>query len=133
MKILIVYAMGFNLVIGQVDFESRRADPAFLSIPHEQARAIEAGTLSADVVAEQKKLKAADLLILQFPIWWFGMPAIMKGWAERAFVRGFAYSSGLKYEAGMFRGKLAMVSTTTGTSADTYAPDGIDSDVLSVL
>jgi NAD(P)H dehydrogenase (quinone) len=61
----------------------------------------------------------ADLLILQFPIWWFGMPAILKGWADWVLARGFAYVAGRKYDTGMFRGKTAMVAATTGTSADT--------------
>lgn len=67
------------------------------------------------------------------PTWWFGMPAILKGWADRVFARGFAYLSGRKYDTGMFKGKLAMIAATTGTSADTYAPDGIDGDILTVL
>lgn len=86
-----LYAMGFNPVTGPADFQGERADPAFLSIATEQARAFETGTLAADIVAEQEKVRRADLLILQFPIWWFGMPAIMKGWADRVFARGFAY------------------------------------------
>ena len=49
------------------------------------------------------------------------------------FARGFAYIAGRKYDTGMFRGKTAMVSATTGTSADTYSPDGVDGDILSVL
>jgi NAD(P)H dehydrogenase (quinone) len=85
-------------------------------------------------VAEQEKLSRADLVILQYPMWWwFGMPAILKGWADRVFTRGFAYLPGRKYDTGMFRGKRAMVSVTTGTSADTYAPDGIDGDILDIL
>jgi len=128
-----LYAMGFDPVTGPGDFEGERADPEFLSIPREQTHAFETHTLSVDIAAEQKKLASADFLLLQFPIWWFGMPAIMKGWADRVFARGFAYMPGRKYDTGMFRGKLAMVSATTGTSADTYAPDGIDGDMLSVL
>ena len=53
------------------------------------------------------------------------MPAIMKGWADRVFARGFAYAAGRKYDTGLLRGKTAMAATT-GTSAETYAPDGID-------
>ncbi|ALN71917.1 NAD(P)H-dependent oxidoreductase [Aureimonas sp. AU20] len=128
-----LYAMGFDPVTGPDDFIGERADPEFLSIPREQTRAIETETLAPNIVAEQEKLAAADLLILQFPVWWFGMPAIMKGWADRVFARGFAYLPGRKYDTGMFKGKLALVSATTGTSADTYAPDGIDGDILSVF
>ncbi|KHJ53716.1 NADPH quinone oxidoreductase [Aureimonas altamirensis] len=128
-----LYAAGFDPVAGLGDFTGTRVDPGYLSLPREQAAAFEAGTLSYDLMAEQAKLAAADLLILQFPIWWFGMPAILKGWADRVFARGFAYAAGRKYDTGMFRGKLALVSATTGTAADTYAPDGIDGDILSVL
>jgi NAD(P)H dehydrogenase (quinone) len=128
-----LYAMSFLAVVGRDDFHGERADPAFLSIPKEQTKAYQDGTLAPDIVLEQEKLKHADLLILQFPIWWFGMPAILKGWADRVLARGFAYMPGRKYDTGLFRGKLAMVSATTGTSADTYAPDGIDGDILAVL
>ncbi len=128
-----LYAMRFNAVVGADDFEGERADAGFLSIATEQTKAFETGTLKADIVAEQEKLLQAELVIFQFPVWWFGMPAIMKGWADRVFARGFAYMPGRKYDTGMFRGKTAMVAATTGTSADTYAPDGIDGDILTVL
>ena len=128
-----LYAMRFNPVVGEQDFLGERANPEFLSIAAEQTKALQSHTLAPDIVAEQYKLARADLLILQFPIWWFGMPAIMKGWADRVFARGFAYIAGRKYDTGMFKGKTAMISATTGTSADTYAPDGIDGDIHSVL
>ena len=128
-----LYAMGFNPVAGPGDLDGERVDPEFFSLQKEQTHAFEAGTLSPDIRAEMEKLRRADVLILQFPVWWFGMPAILKGWADRVFARGFAYMPGRKYDTGMFKGKLAMVAATTGTSADTYAPDGIDGDVLPVL
>ncbi|AOO81448.1 NAD(P)H-dependent oxidoreductase [Bosea vaviloviae] len=128
-----LYAMNFNAVTGPSDFTGERSDPSRLSIAREQTHAMETGNIAGDIAAEQAKLQRADLLILQFPVWWFGMPAILKGWADRVFARGFAYMPGRKYDTGMFAGKLAMVCATTGTSADTYAPDGIDGDILSVL
>lgn len=69
-----LYAMDFQPATGPQDFKGARADPDFLSIPREQAYALETVSLSKDIVAEQEKLAAADLLILQFPVWWFGMP-----------------------------------------------------------
>lgn len=128
-----LYAMGFDPVAGRGDIEGELLDPAFFSLPKEQTHACETGTLAPDIAAEMEKLERADFVIFQFPVWWFGMPAIMKGWADRVFVRGFAYLPGRKYDTGMFKGKLAMVAATTGTSADTYAPDGIDGDILAVL
>ena len=128
-----LYAMGFNPVAGPGDISGERNDADFFSLPREQTAAYEAGALSADIGAEIDKLKRADFVLFQFPVWWFGMPAILKGWADRVFARGFAYLPGRKYDTGMFRGKLAMMAATTGTSADTYAPDGIDGDILTVL
>lgn len=128
-----LYAMGFDAVTGAFDFTGERSDPTRLSIAREQTHAMETGTIAGDIAAEQAKLVRADLVILQFPIWWFGMPAVLKGWADRVFARGFAYLPGRKYDTGMFKGKLAMVAATTGTSAETYAPDGIDGDILAVL
>lgn len=128
-----LYALNFKAAVDAHDFTAGRADAGFLSVAAEQTKAVVSGTQAADVVAEQDKVRHADLLILQFPLWWYGMPAILKGWVDRVFARGFAYAAGRKHDTGMFRGKTAMVATTTGTSADTYAPDGIDGDMLSVL
>lgn len=50
----------------------------------------EAGKLSGDIRREQDKLPRADTLVVQFPLWWFGPPAILKGWFDRLFVQGFA-------------------------------------------
>ena len=49
------------------DFQGKRADPDFLSVATEQTRAYQTGTLASDIVAEQKKVERADLIILQFP------------------------------------------------------------------
>jgi NAD(P)H dehydrogenase (quinone) len=112
---------------------SFRTDPDYLRIDREQTAAHERTSVASDIAAEQDKVVAADLLILQFPLWWFGPPAILKGWFDRVFARGFAYLPGRKYDTGMMRGKRAMISLTTGTSADTYAPDGIDGPLLNIL
>lgn len=128
-----LYSMGWNAIASPNDMTAPPSDPSRFSLAREQTVAMENGTISQDIAVEQAKLSKADLVIFQFPIWWFGMPAIMKGWADRVFARGFAYHTGRKYDTGMFKGKRAMIAATTGTSADTYAPDGIDGDILAVL
>ncbi|XGU21860.1 NAD(P)H-dependent oxidoreductase [Rhodococcus sp. 3Y1] len=45
----------------------------------------------ADVVAEQDRIDRADDLILVFPMYWWSMPALLKGWIDRVFVSGWAY------------------------------------------
>ena len=127
-----LYAMGFKAVAAADDFVDR-ADAERFRLDHEQAHAQATGALAPDVAAEQEKVRAAELLVLQFPMWWFGMPAILKGWVDRVFARGFAYSPGRKYDTGLLAGRTALVSVTTGTSAATYAPDGIDGSLLDIL
>lgn len=128
-----LYAMGFHPVAGPGDIRGERKDPSFFSLQSEQTAAFEGGTLAPDIAEEVQKLKQADLVILQFPVWWFGMPAILKGWADRIFLRGFAYMPGRRFDAGLFKGKLAMVATTAGTSVDPYAPDGLFGDMATFL
>src|SRR3546814_6853893 len=68
---------------------SERFDPA-----RDSQRAFDNGTQRADIAREQDKLLWADAVILQFPMWWFSMPAILKGWVERVYAYGFAYGVG---------------------------------------
>ena len=74
-----LYAMGWKAVYDAADYP-RRADAERLSFIQESGHAYTHGLQTDDVVAEQEKVLAADLVILQFPLWWFGMPAILKGW-----------------------------------------------------
>lgn len=127
-----LYRMGWFAVLGNGDFEARE-NPEYLDLSREQEHASVVGTHSADVRAEQAKVAAADLVLFHFPVWWFSMPAILKGWIDRVFSRGFAYSSGHKYGSGHFKGKKAMLCLTTGTASTLYEPNGIDGDLHHVL
>lgn len=127
-----LYAMGFKAVPDADDFVVR-LDPHRLDVDLEQEFQFERGSCPEDIAAEQAKVEWCDLLIFQFPIWWFSMPAILKGWVERVMTRGFAYGGGRKHAKGVFQGRKAMVCCTTGTAADTYAPDGIEGDILGLL
>jgi NAD(P)H dehydrogenase (quinone) len=128
-----LYAMAWNPVAGPGDVTGTREDPDVFRLDREQTHAHEAGTVAPEIVAEQEKVSWADLLLLQYPMWWFGPPAILKGWFDRVFTRGFGYLPGRKYDTGLMHGKTAMVAVTTGTSADTYAPDGVDGALLDVM
>jgi NAD(P)H dehydrogenase (quinone) len=73
----------------------------------------ERNLFSQDIMTEQKKLLEADLIVLQFPIWWGSYPAILKGWIERVFTYGFAYGSAFNLE-----NKSVLLSVTTGGAKD---------------
>lgn len=128
-----LYAMNWSPALGAADFDGPRANADYLDLPREQEHAFAQRTHCAAVKAEHSKVAWADLVIFQFPVWWFSMPAILKGWVDRVFSRGFAYSAGRKYESGHFKGKRAMLCITTGTAATLYEPAGIDGDLHHVL
>ncbi|NMV40780.1 NAD(P)H-dependent oxidoreductase [Ralstonia insidiosa] len=103
--------------------------------------AFENGLQTADIAAEQAKLRWADAVILQFPLWWFSMPAILKGWVERVYAYGFAYGVGEhsdthwgdRYGEGTLAGKRAMLIVTTGGWESHYGPRGINGPIDDVL
>jgi NAD(P)H dehydrogenase (quinone) len=127
-----LYAMQFNPVGGKHDFTAL-AEPGYFKYGVEQTKASEAKTFAADVAAEHEKLLRADFLIFQFPLWWFGLPAILKGWVDRVFAAGLTYGGGRWYSNGVFKGKRAMLSLTTGGGPTIYSPRGLNGDMDSLL
>lgn len=128
-----LYRLGWKAALDADDLPGTRLDPGFLDVSKEQERVSAAGLTPADIRAEQEKVTWSDLVIFQFPMWWFGMPAVLKGWVDRTMARGFAYGAGRKYDTGMLRGRRAMVCATTGTASSLYEPDGIDGDINHIL
>nr|WMC98653.1 NAD(P)H-dependent oxidoreductase [Aminobacter aminovorans] len=49
---------------------------------------------AADVAAEQARIDRADTLVLVYPVYWWSMPALLKGWIDRVFANGWAYDEG---------------------------------------
>ncbi|MGH3437006.1 MAG: NAD(P)H-dependent oxidoreductase [Sciscionella sp.] len=133
-----LYAMGWKPVVDSADFPQRAGDR--LIVTSASKYAYTSGTLSADISVEQAKLEWADTVIVQFPLWWMGVPAILKGWFDRVFVKGFAYGvkeppSGrtLRYGDGGLAGKRAMVIVTVGAPEVTIGPRGIHGDMDNIL
>lgn len=120
-----LYAMNFNPVTSPADFRERPLGER-LDYYAEQKRAYKGDYLSGDIMTEIGKLAWCDLLILQFPLYWFSMPAILKGWIDRVFVPGFAYGGGAWYEKGLLAGKRAMVTATMAAFPQMMAADGIN-------
>jgi NAD(P)H dehydrogenase (quinone) len=135
-----LYAMGWKANLDADDFPQRDATQPF-SPAADSKRAFTEGAQTADVAAEQDKLRRADLVIFQFPLWWFSMPAIMKGWFERIYAYGFAYGVGEhsetrwgeRYGEGVFAGKRAMLVVTTGGWAEHYSERGINGPIDDLL
>ena len=127
-----LYRMKFKAVADGEDFLERR-DKSYLKRQQEEKAAMELGTLAHDIVLEQEKLKAADLVILQFPLWWFGLPAMLKGWVDRVMTMGFAYGAGRRYDQGGLKGRRAMLALTTGGPEASYTERGINGPMERIL
>ncbi|MGV8995601.1 MAG: NAD(P)H-dependent oxidoreductase [Parvibaculaceae bacterium] len=120
-----LHAMNFDPVVRYSDFKDIGGGDV-VSYYDEQKRAYEAGRLADDIAAEIEKIKWCDLLILQFPLYWFSVPAILKGWIDRVLVPGFAFGGGKWYEKGGLVGKRAMLATTMAAYPQMIAANGIN-------
>ena len=110
-----------------------RDDRAVFSPLGEQRRAFETNMLPQDVQREIARLERADLVVFQFPIWWHGQPAILKGWFDRVFVSGGLYTSAMRYDHGYFRGKKAVCSVTTGAPEIAFGPGSRGGEIERIL
>ena len=110
-----------------------RTDETFFSALAEQRHAHEAAGFPADIRREIDRLEQADLVILQFPLWWHGPPAMLKGWFDRVFVNGGLYTSTMRYDRGYFRGKRVICSVTTGAPASAFGPGARGGDIDHLL
>ncbi|WP_417803901.1 NAD(P)H-dependent oxidoreductase [Thalassospira lucentensis] len=135
-----LYAMGWKAVADEQDFTDQR-DPDRLIYVAESRNAYAEGTQTPDIAAEQEKLLWADAVLLSFPLWWFGMPAILKGWFDRVFAFGFGYGVGVhggerwgdRYGEGTLLGRRAMVIVPIGGRALHYSDRGVNGSLDDIL
>jgi len=122
-----LYAMNFDPCEAERHY-SERSDSTIFHAQTEQRFNANNGTTPTDVNDEADKLLNADVLVVHFPLWWFGAPAILKGWMDRVFVYGKVYRSQMRYDSGICRGKKMIACITTGASADSCSFDGREGD-----
>jgi NAD(P)H dehydrogenase (quinone) len=91
------------------------------------------GRVPSEILTEQEYIKKATTIIFIHPIWWFNMPAILKGYIDRVFSRGFAYQivdGGLK---GQLVDKKVMIFNTTGGTQEDYAKFGYENAIKTAI
>ncbi len=84
------------------------------------------GQVSEDVKQEQDFISWADHITFIYPIWWTGMPAIMKGYIDRVMSYGFAYRYDQGVQKGLLTDKQAVIINTHGKSRAEYERTGMD-------
>jgi NAD(P)H dehydrogenase (quinone) len=132
-----LYAMNWKAVADASDFPSRDNSKPF-NYMFASGEAYLGGTQAADIAAEQEKLLWADAVVFQFPVWWYGLPAILKGWIERVFAYRFAYGyktgdNAYRFGEGILAGRRALVSVTAGGPEADYGPRGINGPLDQLL
>lgn len=98
-KVKDLYAMNWNPVLSQKDFEGYHS-----------------GNLPEDIKLEQTDVAWADLVIMVAPVWWYSIPAILKGYIDRVFSLGFAYRYTATGPLGLLKGKKGLFITTSGAN-----------------
>ncbi len=126
-----LYAMGFDPVSDRRNFTTV-ADPRRLRQQDEEALARTSDGFAPELQAEMDKVAWCDVLILQFPIWWLSLPAILKGWIDRVFAVGRAYGGGRSFDSGRFLGKR-MCSLTVGGLGEAYSEAGAYGPIDQIL
>jgi NAD(P)H dehydrogenase (quinone) len=82
--------------------------------------------VSADVALEQEFISWADFITFMHPIWWTGLPAILKGYIDRVFSYGFAYRYDQGVQKGLLTRKQVVIINTHGKSQAEYQEIGMD-------
>jgi NAD(P)H dehydrogenase (quinone) len=131
-SMLDLYALDFDPRYSRANFTSVK-DPDYFYPQIEEVHATEVDGFSSALEIHMRKLEACDLMIWQFPLWWFGLPGILKGWVDRVFAMGRFYGGSRKYKTGLKHGKRALLSLTTGGPRAAYEKDGSNGDIDAIL
>ena len=88
-----LYAMGFNPVGDANDF-TELANNDYFKYQKEQLNASQNNLFSPEIQVKIDKLVQCDIIIFNFPLWWFGLPAILKGWVDIVLAMGVVFGGG---------------------------------------
>ncbi len=105
------------------DLAAEAFDPRFTQ--NDIAVHLKEAALSEDIVSEQARIDRADALVLVYPVYWWSMPGLLKGWIDRVFTNGWAYDEGpdakLVKKLGHLQVHLVAIG---GAGVHTYARHG---------
>jgi NAD(P)H dehydrogenase (quinone) len=119
-EVLDLYAMKFNPVLSYEElYQSEKYHPEKHGHEHTVQHESDAHKHHSDKILDevkrlQEKISHSNELIFIYPIWWNGMPAILKGFIDRVFNSGFAYKYVNGMPAGLLKGKIAKVFVSSG-------------------
>lgn len=118
-----LYGQGFSAVAQKWDFVTTSGEHFNYMLEQKHAARLDLA-FSPDILGEIQKLQAAEIIIFATPIWWFSVPAILKGWFDRVLAMGVAWDKDKIYEQGLLRGKQAMLMAVGNDPAEYYDVKG---------
>lgn len=118
-----LYAQGFSAVAQKWDFVTTTGKHFNYMLEQKHAAELDM-SFAPDIVGELQKLAEAELLLVVAPLWWFSVPALLKGWFDRVLAKGVVWDEGRTYQDGLLRGKQAMLAVCAGDPADDYRDQG---------
>jgi NAD(P)H dehydrogenase (quinone) len=127
-----LYAESFDPVAGRHDFVTS-ADVERFHYQSEQRHAALHQGFAPELMREHRRIAESDAFVFTFPLWWGGVPAILKGWFDRVLAYGFAYEDGCRYDTGFFRGRAAILGMSTGGTTRRFSEDGTYGSIQQVL
>ncbi len=101
------------------DLAAEGFDPRWTVGDHEAYHEARPG--DAGVLAEQARVERAEHLVIAFPVYWWSMPALLKGWVDRVFITGWAFSA---EERGMLGGLTGHLLPVAGVDAARFDRHG---------
>lgn len=104
-----LYALNFNPVLSA----------------SELVNSFKGGEVPEDVRIEQEHLAWAEAVVLVYPLWWAGMPAILRGYLDRIFSYGFAYTATDAGIVGLLGNKRIIMVNTIGAAEEVYQKNGM--------
>ena len=131
-----LYAMKWKPTVDADDYPDHHDPARRLHVMADSEQATLEGRLAPDIAAEQEKIRWSDAVVFQFPMWWFGPPAILKGWIDRVFTSGFAYGPEVPPpygEGSLGDGRRALLSVTLGARETSFSDRGIHGRLTDVL
>jgi NAD(P)H dehydrogenase (quinone) len=103
-----LYRMGFDPVLTAAELMPPRS----------------AGPGDSTITEAQEAIRAAEVLSVVYPLWWMSMPAILKGYVDRVFARGFAYEATGGVVRGLLSGRRCFVATVSGAPLSQLVASG---------
>lgn len=123
-----LYAEKFDPRAGRHDF-LEACDPERFDYQVEQEHATHEGGFAPELAREHERLMWCDLLIVQYPLWWFSTPAILKGWVDRVLAYRRFYDLKHRFATGVMKGRHGILSVTTGGTPERFSAEGIFGEI----